>query len=260
MFNYKIYAIMEIQDLEFTTNRLVFGQLSGSMGNITAVRKGDCYYLRKKGNCQCPDTERQQDSQQRMKRANMAWRNLPQEQQDIWNELGRHTSPHSWPYGDGSYRSGRSLFLGCYLKLAAIGREGIPETVPTIPPPAAVLKLDSLSEFECGRNLCVECTSDPVLPQGLCITARIRVHAEGNKCNSGFKASCLGRSDDGRHVTFTVPDYRQQFKIKDMKDKRVSIRIEYDLTDMRSGRWWKPEHTVSRQFISNDGVISQSFR
>lgn len=242
-------------------DRFVFDTKSGSMGNITAVIRGNSNYFRAKSNCKCPNTDKQKVCQNATARANKAWAALSSEQQKLWNDLGYTVHVGSMPGDTGEYWSGKSLFTSCYLKLASIGHEGVPEPLHQETVPSVALTLASVSELEHGRDLRIECKPTPKIPQGYCMSARIRVYVQGCGLNSGYMLKYLGQSGDGSTVVFILPDYRRVFNIKTLKNKLVSLRIEYDLTDIRSGRHWiKPQViTPLPQFKSRDNYVSEVF-
>ena len=67
---------MKKEELGILQNELVFDRLSGSAGDITAVRKGNKHYFRKKVKTKCPNTERQQTHHQVTARGVTAWQSL----------------------------------------------------------------------------------------------------------------------------------------------------------------------------------------
>ena len=229
---------MKKEVMDILQNELVFDRLSGSAGNITAVSMGDKHYFREKGKTECPNTKCQQTHHQVTARGVVAWQSLDMDKQEQWNRLGEQVRPHSWPYGDGSRLSGYSLFMSCYLQLASIGRESIPEPVSSpVSVPEVSLKLTGISESD-TPTLNIECRATPAIPDGFCIITRIKVHAYGYDCNPGYKLTCCGKCNDGCHVTFTLHDYRRSFNIGTLNRQEVFVRMEYDLVDMQSDFHW----------------------
>ena len=180
---------MKKEELDILQNEFVFGRLSGSAGNTTAVNMGDKHYFRGKVRTQCPNTERQQTRHQVTARGVAAWQSLAMDKQEQWYRLGEQVRPHSWPFNDGSRLSGYNLFLSCYLQLASAGRESIPEPGSTpVSVPDLNLELTGISESD-SSTLNIECRATPAIPDGFCIIARIKVHAYGYDCNPGYKLS-----------------------------------------------------------------------
>lgn len=245
--------------MDILQNELVFDRLSGSVGNITAVSMGGKHYFRKKGKTECPNTERQQTHHQVLRRGVTAWQSLAMDKQEQWNKLGEQVRPHSWPFYDESRLSGYNLFISCYLQLASTGRESVPEPVSTpVSVPDLSLELAEISESD-SSTLNIECKATPAIPDGFCIIARIKVHAYGYDCNPGYKLSCCGKSDDGRHVTFTLHDYRRSFNIGTLDRREVLVKMEYDLVDMQSGFHWTNKKVLSTKLMSKNNTISERF-
>lgn len=250
---------MKKEELGILQSELVFDRLSGSAGNITAVSMGNKHYFRKKGKTECPNTERQQTHHQVTARGVVAWQSLDMDKQEQWNRLGEKVSPHSWLSDDESWLSGYNLFLSCYLQLASAGHESVPEPVSN---PASVpelsLELVGISESD-SSTLNIECKATPAIPDGFCIIARIKVHAYGYYCNPGYKLSCCGKCDNGRHVTFTLHDYRRSFNIGTLDRREVFVKVEYDLVDMQSGFHWTNKKVLRTKLMSKDNTISERF-
>lgn len=243
---------MKKDDLDILQNELVFDRLSGSAGNITAISMGDKHYFRKKGKTKCPNTERQRTHHQVMARGVTAWQSLTMEKQEQWNRLSEQVRPHSWPFNDESR-------LSCYLQLSSLGRESIPEPASSqVNVPELSLALINISESD-SSTLNIECKASPVIPDGFCINASLKVHAYGCDCNPGYKLNCCGKCNDGCHVTFTLQDYRRSFNIGTLGRQEVFVRMEYDLVDMQSGFHWTKKKVLRTKVMSKDNTISERF-
>ena len=250
---------MNKEATDILQNEFVFDRLSGSAGNITAVNMGDKHYFRKKGKTECPNTERQQTHHQALGRGVAAWQSLTMDKQEQWNRLGEQVRPHSFPVNDERRLSGYNLFISCYLQLASTGRESIPEPGSSpVSVPDLSLELAEISESD-SSTLNIECKATPAIPEGFCINARIKVHAYGYDCNPGYKLNCCGKSDDVRHVTFTLQDYRSSFNIGTLGRREVFVRMEYDLVDMQSGFHWTNKKVLSTKLMSKNNTISERF-
>ncbi len=235
---------------QIVQSRVAFNRLNGSMGNITAYDGRDgSMLLRRKSKCVCPNTAPQVRCQNAMARANAAWVEIGDELRALWHSHGRKVMSHtSSRFGD-AWISGYELFIECYLGLVAAGLEGIPSHERPLKVPSIWLELCSIRESD-YETLVFECTALPCVPDGYLTNARIRVHVDGYRCNQGYKPRVDGLCTDGHHVTFTLTDYRERFKIGDIRNRKVSVLIEYDLTDAMSGLHWKDRKKLEHIFIS----------
>lgn len=243
---------------QLVQSRVAFDRLNGSMGNITAYNGRDgSQLLRRKSKCVCPGTAPQVRCQNAMARAHAAWLEIGDEMRLLWNSLGRKVKAHtSSRYGDGGL-SGFQLFIECYLGLAAAGLEGIPSPERPLKVPSISLELCSIRESD-HDTLVFECTALPCVPEGYLVNALIRVHVEGYQCDQGYMPRVDGQCTDGHHVTFTLTDYRDRFKIGNMKDRKVSVLIKYDLTDAMSGLHWKDRQRLKCKFMTESDSIHKT--
>ena len=99
---------------------------------------------------------------------------------------------------------------------------GSPVKVPDLS-----LELTGISESD-SSTLNIECGATPVIP-------------------------------DGRHVTFTLQDYRRSFNISTLDRREVFVRMEYDLVDMQSGFHWTNKKILSTKVMSKNSTISERF-
>ena len=113
----------------------------GSVGDVTFYhRNGKCFY-RKRSRSRYPGTASQTSALDVHRRALAAWREIPQETQEVWNALATEVEPHRPPFDHKAYISGQNLFVSAYHGFATLGHEHLPEPVPfeTFPPFAVSL-------------------------------------------------------------------------------------------------------------------------
>lgn len=123
---------------------LPFEDCYGSVGDVTFYhRDGKCYYRKRS----CPEftgTMLQMDHLSVHLRALEAWRQQPQEVQDVWNALAVGVVSHRPPFDGKSGISGYNMFVSAYHGFARLGWEHVP--VPQAYeafPPYAVKGIDS---------------------------------------------------------------------------------------------------------------------
>ena len=97
-----------------------------SAGNVTFFhRDGVCYY--KSRACPgFPGTDAQRANAELHKRALNAWKNLPPDVQEAWNERARGVQSHRPPFDGSAHITGHNLFVSAYHGFAQLGDEHIP--------------------------------------------------------------------------------------------------------------------------------------
>ena len=113
----------------------------GSVGEVTFYhRNGKCYY-RKRSHSRYPGTAAQTSALDVHRRALAAWREVPNQSQQVWNRLAEEVEPHRPPFDHKAFISGQNLFVSAYHGFATLGNEHMPSPVPfeAFPPFAAFL-------------------------------------------------------------------------------------------------------------------------
>jgi hypothetical protein len=109
---------------------LLIADAYGSVGEVTFYhRNGKCYY-RKRSHCRYPGTAAQSSALDVHRRALAAWREVPQETQEIWNHLAEGAEPHRPPFDHLAHITGQNLFVSAYHGFATLRNEHVPSPVP----------------------------------------------------------------------------------------------------------------------------------
>ena len=124
---------------EFHPSVLV-SDVYGSAGDVTAVHRDGKVYLRKRRSPGAGQLSPAQVEHLKVhNRALLAWGEVPQEVQEVWNELAREVEPHRPPFDHSSWISGQNLFVSAYHGFYTMGNEHVPAPVRFEPFPSFVV-------------------------------------------------------------------------------------------------------------------------
>lgn len=108
-------------------NPVLFSDLYGSAGNLTAYHRDGQWLLRKRSQSPYIGTQAQEAVLSVHRRAISAWQSLPEECQQLWGVLADNVEPHQPPFDHTTRISGYNLFVSAYHGFATLGNEHIPE-------------------------------------------------------------------------------------------------------------------------------------
>ena len=118
---------------------IVVSDVFGSAGDVTAHHRDGKTYLRKRSRPVHPMSEAQAAHLEVHRRALAAWRDVPDEVKERWNEFAREVEPHRPPFDHSSWISGQNLFVSAYHGFFTLGDEHVPEAQRFVSfPPFAV--------------------------------------------------------------------------------------------------------------------------
>ena len=109
---------------------LLFSDVFGSAGDVTAYHRGGKCFLRKRISPALAGTEVSVSTSTVHLRALQAWRRLPHEEQLQWEPLATVVEPHRPPFDHLARISGNNLFISAYHGFATLGREHVPTPAP----------------------------------------------------------------------------------------------------------------------------------
>lgn len=211
---------------------LLFSDCYASVGNITFVHiNGECY-VKTKPKPVFPGTAGQQVQLSIHQRGLQEWRNLSHDEQLKWNTLAKSVRSKRPPFNTKSHISGYNLFMSAYHGLAGIGNERLPEPKPIPDFPIICLELISVAVLN-GTDLQIFFrTSGDTISDNLRIIGKIQLTAPDYSAHRGKFRNYIGITDDNRHVSFIMHNYRSICNL-DLKEYKVHMR--YFLIDSCSG-------------------------
>ena len=120
---------------------LLFSDVFGSAGDVTAYHRGGKCFLRKRISSAPAGTEVSVSTSTVHLRALQAWRRLPHEEQLQWEPLASVVEPHRPPFDHLARISGNNLFISAYHGFATLGREHVPTPAPFETFPTFLVKI-----------------------------------------------------------------------------------------------------------------------
>lgn len=93
---------------------LLFADLYGSAGDLTAYHRGGTWHLKRRSRSRYQGTTGQNSLMSVHRRAIAAWQSLPVEQQDLWESYSLGVEPHRPPFDHTTRISGYNLFVSAY--------------------------------------------------------------------------------------------------------------------------------------------------
>ena len=213
-----------------------FSDCWSSVGEVTFFHIDGVCYWKNKAHPVYPGTPGQRANEEVHKRALEAWKNLPADVQEAWNERAKVVPSHRPPYDGTSGITGHNLFVSAYHGFAQLGDEHVP--VPAVWRPFPIFVMEPVDAVADGEDLRIrmrvllsEC-SDPTryrLLTKLHLAAPGRGRDSGQLRNFLAEGNCAGEDSI---VTVTIPDYRSIWSI-DLQEYQVHCR--YLLIDTQSG-------------------------
>lgn len=120
---------------------LLFSDVFGSAGDVTAYHRGGKCFLRKRISPAPAGTVVSVSTSTVHLRALQAWRRLPHEEQLQWEPLASVVEPHRPPFDHLARISGNNLFISAYHGFATLGREHVPTPAPFETFPTFLVKI-----------------------------------------------------------------------------------------------------------------------
>ena len=106
---------------------VLFSDLYGSAGNLTAYHRDGRWLLRKRSQSPYIGTQKQEVVLSVHRRAISAWQSLSEDCQRLWGVLADNVEPHQPPFDHTTRISGYNLFVSAYRGFATLGNEHVPE-------------------------------------------------------------------------------------------------------------------------------------
>ena len=186
---------------------LLFSDVFGSAGDVTAYHRGGKCFLRKRISPAPARTEVSVSTSAVHLRALQAWRRLPHEEQLQWEPLATVVEPHRPPFDHLARISGNNLFISAYHGFATLGREHVPAPVPFETFPTFLVRILGASAVDGDLGLRLKLEADD--PEGRYrLLCKLFLTRPGAGRNPGMLRNYLavGTAAD-LVVTATIPDY-----------------------------------------------------
>ena len=186
---------------------LIFSDVFGSAGDVTAYHRGGKCFLRKRISPAPVGTEVSVSTTAVHLRALQAWRKLPHEEQLQWEPLASVVEPHRPPFDHLARISGNNLFVSAYHGFTTLGREHVPTPVPFETFPTFLVKILGASAVDGVLVLRMKLETDD--PGGRYrLLCKLFLTRPGAGRNPGKLRNYLAVGTAGDPVvTATIPDY-----------------------------------------------------
>ncbi len=202
-----------------------------SVGNVTFYhRNGRCYW-RKKSSLEFAGTASQIRALGVHKRALAAWREIADDEKELWNKCAEPVMSHRPPFGVDGRISGYNLFVSAYHGFAALGCERVPSPCKWEGFPQFVLRFKEVSSVN-EDLLCLKFfleirgSSEPSRYRLLC---KIQSGAEGAGVNPGLMRNYLSPSVPTGDVS------EMEVMIPYSGGSSIQVHMRYLLIDSVSG-------------------------
>ena len=186
---------------------LLFSDVFGSAGDVTAYHRGGKCFLRKRISTAPAGTEVSVSTSTVHLRALQAWRRLPHEEQLQWEPMAMVVEPHRPPFDHLARISGNNLFVSAYHGFATLGREHVPTPAPFETFPTFLVKILGASAVDGDLKLRLKLEADD--PEGRYrLLCKLFLTKPGGGRSPGMLRNYLavGTANDPV-VTATIPDY-----------------------------------------------------
>ena len=186
---------------------LLFSDVFGSAGDVTAYHRGGKCFLRKRISPTLVGTEASVSTSTVHLRALQAWRRLPHEEQLQWEPLATVVEPHRPPFDHLARISGNNLFVSAYHGFATLGWEHVPAPAPFDTFPTFLVKILGASAADGDLNLRLKLEADD--PEGRYrLLCKLFLTKPGAGRNPGMLRNYLAVGTPADPVvTATIPDY-----------------------------------------------------
>ena len=213
---------------------VLFADLYGSAGEVTAYHQDGKCRLRKRSRCVFPYTESQSASLNVHRRALEAWRSLDHQTQNLWQSMAVGVEPHRPPFDHKAWISGYNLFVSAYHGFATLGDEHVPAPTPFVKFPA--FQVEALGAGSQGSSLYlrVAVSLDPfAVADRYQLIAKLQLAAPGRGRKTGLMRNFLAESPCSQNpVTFEITDYRDRWGL-DLQQYQAHAR--FVLLDRQTG-------------------------
>lgn len=213
---------------------VLFADLYGSAGEVTAYHQGGKCRLRSRSRCEFPNTESQAASLSVHRRALAAWKSLDQQTQNQWQSMAVGVEPHRPQFDHQAWISGYNLFVSAYHGFATLGDEHVPEPAPFDKFPA--FKVEALAASSQGSSLFLWVAvslEDASMASRYQLLAKLQLAVPGRGRKPGLMRNFLAdRSCDQGPVTIEITDYRDRWNL-DLQQFQVHAR--FVLLDRQTG-------------------------
>ena len=223
---------------------LLFNDVFGSAGDITAYHRGGKCFLRKRISPAQARTEVSVSTSAVHLRALQAWRRLPHEEQLQWEPLATVVEPHRPPFDHLARISGNNLFISAYHGFATLGREHVPapaafETFPTF-----MVRILGASAVDGDLVLRLQLVADD--PEGRYrLLCKLFLTKPGAGRNPGMLRNYLavGTAADPA-VTATIPNY---VSVSGLDLPAYQVHGRFVLLDTKTG--------YRSQYLAVSGIV-----
>ena len=223
---------------------LLFSDVFGSAGDVTAYHRGGKCFLRKRISPALAGTEVSVSTSTVHLRALQAWRRLPHEEQLQWEPLATVVEPHRPPFDHLARISGNNLFISAYHGFATLGREHVPTPAPFETFPTFLVKILGASAEDGDLMLRLKLEADD--PEGRYrLLCKLFLTKPGGGRSPGMLRNYLavGTANDPV-VTATIPDY---VAVSGLDLPAYQVHGRFVLLDTKTG--------YRSQFLAVSGVV-----
>lgn len=186
---------------------LLFSDVFGSAGDVTAYHRGGKCFLRKRISPAPAGAEVSVSTSTVHLRALQAWRRLPHEEQLQWEPLATVVEPHRPPFDHLARISGNNLFISAYHGFATLGREHVPTPAPFETFPTFLVKILGASAVDGDLVIRLKLEADDPEDRYR-LLCKLFLTKPGGGSSPGMLRNYLavGTATDP-FVTATIPDY-----------------------------------------------------
>lgn len=171
---------------------VLFSDLYGSAGNLTAYHRDGRWLLRKRSQSPYIGTQGQEVVLSVHRRAISAWQSLSEDCQRLWDVLADNVEPHQPPFDHTTRISGYNLFVSAYHGFATLGNEHVPEPRAVEKFPPFAVEVGSASVVEGLLVLPVSVILAPsFVPERYRLLAKIQLTQPGKGRNPGMMRNVL---------------------------------------------------------------------
>ena len=223
---------------------LLFSDVFGSAGDVTAYHRGGKCFLRKRISPALAGTEVSVSTCTVHLRALQAWRRLPHEEQLQWEPLATVVEPHRPPFDHLARISGNNLFISAYHGFATLGREHVPTPAPFETFPTFLIKILGASAVDGDLVIRLKLEADDPEDRYR-LLCKLFLTKPGGGHSPGMLRNYLavGTANDPV-VTATIPDY---VAVSGLDLPAYQVHGRFVLLDTKTG--------YRSQFLAVSGVV-----
>lgn len=214
---------------------LLFSDLYGSAGELTAYHRDGRCFIRKKSAPVFRGTAAQFRCLAVHRRALAAWREVPHEVQLSWHEHARMAEPHRPPFDHRAHISGHNLFVSAYHGFALLGEEHAPDPQPfeSFPPFTASFRPARIEADHLILPVVLR-LRDMKTPDRYRLLAKLQLTVPGRGRNPGLMRNFLAAKSCGIvENRIVVPDFRNIWNLDTLPQYQIHARLV--LIDSRTG-------------------------